>query len=564
MTLTLTSNRSAAMLVGLLAVQTVCAQTVPDAGSLLQQLERKPSALPKALPGKPAETPALQTLVGQTVTVTAFRFAGNSLLSSEQLSAVVADYLHRPIDFKQLQAASAAVAEHYRAAGWVVRTYLPRQDIVDGVVTIEIVEAVFGGVQLEGAPATRVSQAQIERTIKAVQAVGAPLSADAIDRALLLADDLPGVAVSGSLREGSEPARTELLLKMTDEPLIVGEVNIDNHGSRSTGVNRLSANLNFNSPLGLGELLSVNLIHTEGSNYLRLGGTLPVDAHGWRLGANASSMNYRLLGADFAALDSNGSSSTAALEASYPLIRSRLSNLYFSASLEHKAFDNQANGSTATRYTAKTLSLGLSGNHFDRLAGGGASGASLTLTSGQLDLSGSPNQAADAASTQTDGSYSKLRYSASRQQIITEDLSLFAAVSGQRASKNLDSSEKFYLGGANGVRAYPSSEAGGAAADLVNLELRWRLSAGLNLSGFYDYGRVTVNVNNSFTGAPALNDYSVKGAGLALAWQGNSGLTLKATWAKRIGENPNPTAAGNDQDGSLINNRLWLTASLPF
>ena len=31
------------------------------------------------------------------------------------------------------------------------------------------------------------------------------------------------------------------------------------------------------------------------------------------------------------------------------------------------------------------------------------------------------------------------------------------------ASKNLDSSERFYLGGAQGVRAYPASEAGGSA-----------------------------------------------------------------------------------------------------
>ena len=61
-----------------------------------------------------------------------------------------------------------------------------------------------------------------------------------------------------------------------------------------------------------------------------------------------------------------------------------------------------------------------------------------------------------------------------------------------------------------------------------------------------------------------LNDYSLKGAGLALAWQGNSGLNLRATWARRIGDNPNPTATGNDQDGSLVSNRFWLTASLPF
>ena len=542
------------------------AQTAPDAGSLLQQLERerRPALPPKALPSRPAAPAAMQPLQGASVTVSSFRFVGNTLLSAGQLAPAVAEYLNRPLDFSQLQAASAAVAEIYRAAGWIVRAYLPQQDIVDGVVTIQIVEAVFGGVQLEGAPATRVSLTQIQRGIDAQQAVGAPLNADAIDRALLLADDLPGVAVSGSLREDTQASQTELVIKLADEPLLMGEGTLDNTGSRSTGAKRLSANLNFNSAFGLGDLLSANLIHTQGSDYLRLGGTLPVGAKGWRIGANASNMRYRLITEEFAALDSKGTSSTAGLEASYPLIRSRLQNLYFNASLDHKSFDNQANGVTSTNYQASSLSLSLSGNLFDKLGGGGANSASLALTSGQLDLSGSPNQAADAASSQTDGSYRKLRYSVSRQQVITDEVSFYAALSGQWASKNLDSSEKFYLGGSSGVRAYPGSEAGGAAGQLLNLELRWRLPEGFNLTGFIDAGQVTVNANNNFTGAPALNDYSLKGAGLTLAWQGSSGLSLRATWARRIGDNPNPTATGNDQDGSLVSNRFWLTVSLPL
>ena len=540
------------------------AQTQPDAGSLLQQLERRPALPPKALPTQTSQPPAMQAQPGLGVTVSSFRFAGNTLLSAEQLSAVVANYLHRPLDFAQLQGAPAAVAELYRAAGWVVRAYLPQQDIVGGVVTIQIVEAVFGGVTLEGSAAARVSLAQIQRSFDSAQAVGELLNADAIDRAMLLADDLPGVAVAGSLRPGAQANQTELVIKLADEPLRMGDAALDNTGSRATGVERLSANLSFNSPFQQGDLLSANLIHTDGSDYLRVAGTIPVGPHGWRVGANVSTMAYRLITPEFAALDSKGTSNSAGLEASYPLIRSRLQNLYFNASAEQKRFDNQANGATTTQYRSNALTLSLSGNQFDKLGGGGANSASLALTSGQLDLAGSPNQAADATSTQAEGVFSKLRYSASRQQVMTEDISFYAALSGQWASKNLDSSEKFYLGGANGVRAYPSSEGGGAHGQMLNLELRMRLPEGFSLTGFYDYGQVSVNPNNSFTGAPALNDYALKGAGLALAWQGRSGLSLKATWAQRIGVNPNPSATGKDQDGSLVTDRFWLVASLPF
>ena len=544
----------------------IAAQTPPDAGTLRQQIEQgREATFPrKALPAKPATPEAMRPLSGVVITVTQFQLAGNTLLGAEPLQAALAPFLNRPLDYTQLQAAAAAVADVYRAAGWIVRAYLPQQDIAEGVVTIQIVEAVFGGMQLEGAPATRVSLTQIQRGFEAQQKVGAPLNAEALDRALLLADDLPGVAVSGSLREGTQAAQTDLVLKMADEPLAVGEVNLDNTGARSTGETRLSANLNLNSPFGYADLLSANLIHTEGSDYLRVAGTVPVGYAGWRVGANASSMNYRLVSAEFAALDSKGSSTSTGLEVSYPLVRSRLQNLYFNANADFKNFDNQANGATATHYKATTLTLAFNGNLFDKLGGGGANAASMAFTSGQLDLAGSPNQAADAASAQTDGAFSKLRYSASRQQVITDDLSFYAALSGQWANKNLDSSEKFYLGGASGVRAYPSSEAGGASGQLLSLELRYRLPQGFNLTGFYDSGSVTINHDNSFTGAPALNDYSLKGAGLTLAWQGTSGLSVKGTWARRIGDNPNPTTTGNDQDGSLITDRLWVTASLPF
>lgn len=537
-----------------------------DAGTLRQQIEQgPPQPLPrKAVPLKPLEPAPLKASDELTVTVKAFRFVGNTLLSAEQLAPAVATYLDRQVGLPELRKAAAAVAEAYRQTGWVVRVYLPQQEIEGGMVTIQIVEAVFSGAVLKGSPPLRLSPSVARGMIESTQTKGKNINADAIERALLLIDDLPGITVVGNLRPGHNQGETELAFKLDDEPLLRAQAGIDNTGSRSTGAERLTANLALNSPLARGDLMSANFLHTEGSDYLRAGYTLPLGSDGWRAGINGSVLSYRLVAPEFLALNGKGASDSVGLDASYPIIRSRLRNLYFLFNHDRKTFDNEANGATTSRYQLSSSSIGLSGNLFDNLGGGGANSASLVYTSGDLDLGGSPTQGADAITTRAAGPYGKWRYALSRQQVITSELSFYGLLTGQVAEKNLDSSEKFYLGGATGVRAYPASEGGGSEGQMLNLELRRRLPKGFNLTAFYDWGEVRVNRDNNFAGAPTLNDYSLKGAGLALGWQADSGLTARLTWARRLGENPNPTATGRDQDGSLVRDRLWASVMLTF
>jgi hemolysin activation/secretion protein len=546
----------------LIAASAVNAQSVPSAGSLLQQIEKdfKPQLPSKSAPQFLAPPP-MQSMGGEKVQVKLFRFAGNTLLSNSQLESVVADFLNRPLDFATLQNVAVQVAAAYRQAGWVVRAYLPQQDIVDGLVTIQVVEAVLGAVRTEGAM-TRVAASQVKALVETNQPVGSPLNGDSLDRALLLIDDLPGITSTGRLSEGKNQGETDLILAVSDSQLIGGDVAADNTGSRSTGAERLAANVTVSSPAGLGDLASASLIHTEGSDYLRAAYTLPVGSSGWRLGLNASHLSYQVLTSGLTQAD--GTSSTTGFEASYPLLRSRMKNAYLLFGLDQKTFDNRNGGAVTTQYKSQVASLTVNGNVFDNLGGGGATNASVSLAKGHLNLAGSPNEAADAASTQTAGSFEKVRFAAARQQVLTQDLSFYASIAGQRASKNLDSSEKFYLGGAGGVRAYPSSEGGGSEGHILNLELRMRLPDNFSVIGFYDHGSVAINKNNSIVGAVALNSYDLKGVGVSVGWTASFGLTVKATLAHRIGDNPNPTSTGTDQDGSLTKNRFWLQASLPL
>ena len=81
---------------------------------------------------------------------------------------------------------------------------------------------------------------------------------------------------------------------------------------------------------------------------------------------------------------------------------------------------------------------------------------------------------------------------------------------------------------------------------------------------FADTWRIRVNKDNDIPGAAARNELTLHGIGVSLGWAASFGLNIKATYAHRLGDNPNPTLDGNDQDGTLEENRFWLQAGMSF
>jgi hypothetical protein len=61
-----------------------------------------------------------------------------------------------------------------------------------------------------------------------------------------------------------------------------------------------------------------------------------------------------------------------------------------------------------------------------------------------------------------------------------------------------------------------------------------------------------------------LNKYALKGYGLAYGFSVSPAISLKVTLARRIGNNPNPTTSGNDQDGTLVKTRVWFNTNVAF
>ena len=538
----------------------------PDAGAIRRSIEdtltNRPA--PKPTPAPLDITPAPSRADGVAVVINRFDFRGNTKLPTERLDRVVTEFVGRQIRFGDLRAAADAVAQEYRKGGWVVRALLPQQDLTNGVCVIEIVEATLGEVRVLGAdgksPEIRVAPDRLKGFATHALPPGQPLNAFDLDRAILLADDVPGVRVQGTLTQGATGAASDLVLTATPAPLVLGSVILDQQGARSTGAERVIGSASLASPFGLGDLISVNAMHTAGTDYGRVAASMPVGYSGARVGINVSDLHYRLVGSAFSSLNASGSSTSFGIDAGYPLIRSRTSNASLQLAFDHRSFSNSSGGALVSHYAVDALSATISGTTPDAF---GWTSYSVTASAGNVDLAGSPSQSADASGPRTAGSFSKIRWLLFRGQPLIDRVTANLQFSGQIASKNLDSSEKFQLGGPQGVRAYPVGEGAGAEALLLNADISYAISEAWRTFTFFDAGRVRVDADPS-SSSPSPNAYGLRGVGFGIVWEQRPNWAISAMVARRLGSHPAATATGSDQDGSHIRNRFWASVRYAF
>jgi hemolysin activation/secretion protein len=487
-----------------------------------------------------------------------WEFVGNALFEDAELREVLVSVTGRALSFNQIYSAARAIEAYYAASGYVAQATLPPQEVIAGVVWIKIVEADYAGVEIEGSPPRRVTPEVIQRFVETQVGPGESLRPADFDLPNLLVNDLPGVSVTGAFAPGRNPGETVLLLNAEDGPLVFGQVFLDNSGSRATGRERATLQFGFNSPLGYGDLLRADFAKTQGSESVVGSYAFPLGYRGARVSLNGSVLRYKVITPEIQDLSIAGESLSRGVSVSVPLRRSRDVNVSFNMSHNITDLQNSVRGDVSSDYRVSQTSVGLSGSWRDTFGGSAFSSFGVSLARGSAK--GSNNSGA------FDTSFDAVRVNLAREQYLSERTALFAGVSAQYGSSGTDTSEQFSLGGPNGVRAYPTGEAGGPKGGILNLEVRHQIDEQWRLTGFYDHG---VIAGRDVPGEPT--SYQLNGLGARVNWAGPAGWGAEFTWSHRLGSNPNAIAdpnrsqfRGNDQDGSLDKNRLWLSVRKGF
>ncbi|MGU7775391.1 ShlB/FhaC/HecB family hemolysin secretion/activation protein [Burkholderia sp. MR1-5-21] len=525
---------------------------VPNAGTSMRDVETsRPNLPPEATPDLeivPSDS-AVQSQpdTGPRILVRAFEIGGNTVFDSETLQALVADVAGDTLGFADLQRAAERITAYYRERGYVLaRAFLPKQDIEDGVVRVEVSEGRYGRIELQNH--SRVFDTALRQPLAALRS-GDVVHGSSLERSLLLLDDLAGVGARGTLRPGEAPGTTDLVVETERGAPASGALEFDNFGDESTGRYRVGGSVDVNAPLRLGDRLSLRgLVSNERQRYYRAAYQVPVGPASTRVGVAYSSLRYRLAGS-FSDLDTSGRASVQTVYVAQPIVRARDLNLTAQVQYENKNLsDEYGTFSLRNDKNVGMWTFGLSGNSQDGWMGGGRNGFSVMFGVGRL-------RSSDAFEsnpiTKTIGTFKKLNLNAQRIQALGGRFQLYAQISAQLASRNLDSSEKFSLGGPYGVRAYALGAGSGDQGWQASAELRYLAAPGWQVSMFVDAGGVQIN-RRPWTSER--NTQHMQAAGVGATWLGTN-RQVSLTAALPLGKaSDSPTRAPS----------VWIQAAQYF
>ena len=504
-----------------------------------------------------------------------WKITGFTQFTKSELDQKLQVFIGKPMKFENLSKVTAAIEKMYEKEGCIARALIPPQDVTNGVVKIDVVEGRFGDVIFDPSGSTSVNKKIILSHIKNGITESQIYQAKDFDRRLLIADDLPGVSLTGFLQTGRKPGHLDLVIKSSKEPSYIADLSVDNANSRSLGAEKVSFSGMLISPFEFGETISLQTLKSEGSRYGRVSFGFPLGNRGWKMTLNGSRMNYSVIAPELKSMNISGKVHDTGVSLRYPIIRSRESNLYSIINYDHRQYLTTVAGNAQKDYDIKNGRIEFSANLFDKFLKGGANSGSFSFTHGKV------------AGFGVDENYhTLLNYSLTRQQSLSDKVSLFLSFQGQygldlptsnaqqialpnsnaqqtsgvSGQEFLDSAENFTLGGMSGVRAYPSGEASGPQGQKLLVELRYLFNNSLILKPFYDWGMVEKRDPASV----GPSEYEISGAGLSASWSTPIGFSLQTTYARRIGENPNPLPTGLDQDGSLEKDRFWIVLARSF
>ena len=447
----------------------------PNAGTILNELEPNRRIVPKQ------EMPVISDRVdlgnaGESTIhahIKDVRFVCQEMDISPIGQEALKGRLDRDMNFRDMQDLAVAVTKALRDKGYMTAiAYVPAQEIEeDGVLTIKAIIGRYGDVKVDNTSA--LSDKRLLGFLYPIRP-GRFIESNKLDKSLLIINEIPGMKIKAAMEPGRVPGTAELDLSATDMERQGGYVYTDNYGSRSTGRYRAGIDYHYNNLTHVGDQIDASwLLSDENLRNYALRYQIPLGRDGAVAHASISHMTYDL-GYKFKDMAAIGQSNNLEIGLSVPMKRTVSHSSFYDLTYIHRNMTDEMYHIGALT-SKKSSDNGIIGIHGYARNDKDAFSYSVAEAFGNVGYDTSyayiNGQLAD-----TLGWYSKNTLSFYYIHQMGSRWELHVSGAGQLAHRNLDSSEEFYISGADGVRAFPQGEPGGDSGILGTLEFRYHTS----------------------------------------------------------------------------------------
>lgn len=497
----------------------------------------------------PSDDPAADPI---QVRVNELRLEGNTALPDEVFQEILDAYQGRLLSFEDIRRVADAIVTKYRENDYLtVSAYLPEQDLNDGVVTIQVVEASVDQVSVEG------NQHYSEEYIRWMfepalwKADGGLPKRSDIQRQLLLLNDTSDLFVRSVVREGEKEGTVGLILQSQDSRPIHFGLDYNNLGARATGRNRLGATFEWGNFSNAGDTLRLRYVesdllnpNTDGLDLFNVSYSRPLTNTGTYFDLSYANSAFGV-GEELQILDIRGEADVISVGLRQNLLRSSDANVDITGSFVYQDISNSILGQQFSRDKLRELVLGISG---DCAGGGGRTYGSGRITQDLGPAFGGTSPNDPMASRGAGGGFTKLNFDLSRVQKLNDISYLVLRAAHQTTFSPLPFAEQFGLGGLSTVRGYGQSSYLGDTGYNVSAEVRFAPIEGqrqlFEVGAFIDHGGAAVK--NPLPGE--IPNASLTGAGVTFQLRLPEQTYIRADLGWPLG---NKSVLPNTEDGPV-------------
>ena len=372
---------------------------------------------------------------------------GATVYQNEDFDPILSDFIGTEVTLGGLREIGNRIERQYREDGYVAtRVIIPPQAIRDGVPTLEIYEGKIIHYEINGeiGDVKKLIARYLDNLL-----TDEPARWTELERYLLLARDLPGISLTGTLRSAGDatPGGVILVVDTARKP-VDAFINMQNRNADPTGPWTVSLGISANSNTEYGERLGV----------VGLAGVQPFEQQsayfvyeqalgdeGLRL-KFSSTQGWSEPRDALKPLNLSTVTSIYTLSAEYPAIRSRRFSFWTRGGFEYADQRTSARGIELFDDQVRTFFSGFEGVWFAPL--GGFTNFDLEFRQG-LDHFGAPKRFSNSqlrSRNDAEMDFSILKGSLSHRQPIPPFFELYFEASGQVASKPLPTIEEWTLG----------------------------------------------------------------------------------------------------------------------